>query len=85
MSNELTGNSSNSAGGQVSAAGVRPQLTIDIGAAASGLETFSVNVLARLSQAGIDTLTFAVTVIVGGQVAWSQVGSERFYEALERA
>src|SRR5262245_22071084 len=85
MSNALTSDSQNPAGGRICTAGAELQVTIDGGAAASGMMNFSVNVLARLSQAGIDTFTFGVTIVVGNHIAWSPVGSERFYSALSKA
>jgi hypothetical protein len=61
------------------------QVTIDAGAASSGLINFSVNALARISHAGLDHFAYGVCILVGHAVSYSQVGMERFYQALERA
>ncbi|KAL4949859.1 hypothetical protein BDW69DRAFT_202532 [Aspergillus filifer] len=61
------------------------QVTIDAGAAASGMINFSVNALARVSHAGIDHFAFGVGVLVGNTIACTPMGLERFYSALSTA
>ncbi|KAJ0421239.1 hypothetical protein BJY00DRAFT_300915 [Aspergillus carlsbadensis] len=61
------------------------QVTIDAGAATSGMINFSVNALARISHAGIDHFAFGVCVLVGNTVACTTAGLERFYTALSAA
>ncbi|KAL3461199.1 hypothetical protein BJX64DRAFT_300218 [Aspergillus heterothallicus] len=61
------------------------QVTIDAGAAASGVINFSANALARLSHAGIDPSAFRVCIVAGNAVSCSPVGLERFYTALSSA
>jgi len=85
MLTALSSDSVDPAGGAISRTGGILQITIDGGATASGMMNFSVNVLARLSKAGIDALTFGVTVLVGSHINWSPNGSKRFYDALSKA
>jgi len=85
MSTAPAGDSLDPAGAQISRPGGVLQITIDGGATASGMMNFSVNILARLSKAGIDTLTFGVTVLVGNYITWSPEGSKRFYDAISKA
>ncbi|KAL4981342.1 hypothetical protein BDW68DRAFT_91512 [Aspergillus falconensis] len=61
------------------------QVTIDAGAATSGMINFSVNALARISHAGIDHFAFGVSVLVGNAISCSPVGLDRFYTALRTA
>ncbi|CEL08532.1 hypothetical protein ASPCAL11681 [Aspergillus calidoustus] len=61
------------------------QVTIDAGAAASGMINFSVNALARISHAGIDHFAFGVSVLVGNTIPCTTAGLERFYTALSTA
>ncbi|KAL3485655.1 hypothetical protein BJX62DRAFT_247354 [Aspergillus germanicus] len=61
------------------------QVTIDAGAAASGMINFSVNALARISHAGIDHFAFGVSVLVGNSISCTPAGLERFYTALSTA
>ncbi|KAH0562207.1 hypothetical protein GP486_003096 [Trichoglossum hirsutum] len=75
----------NRTGGEISRTSGLLQITIDSGAAASGMVNFSMNILGRLSQASIDTLTFGITVLVGNYIFWSPVGFQRVYDAIEKA
>ncbi|KIX05670.1 uncharacterized protein Z518_03642 [Rhinocladiella mackenziei CBS 650.93] len=84
MSNPSASSDTERTEGQISRAGGLLQITIDAGAAASGMINFSLNVLGRLSQAGIDTLTFGITVLVGAYIPWSPVGFQRVYDAIEK-
>ncbi|KAL2815412.1 hypothetical protein BDW59DRAFT_166818 [Aspergillus cavernicola] len=61
------------------------QVTIDAGAATSGMINFSVNALARISHAGIDHFAFGLCVLVGNTISCSAVGLERFYTAIKTA
>ncbi|KAL3457760.1 hypothetical protein BJX64DRAFT_302391 [Aspergillus heterothallicus] len=78
MSGPLT-----SSGGALN--GVPFQLTVDGGAAASGMINFSVNMLARFSQSGIDTFTYTFSMIVGLYIPCGPVGLQRFSDAIEKA
>ncbi|GES63823.1 hypothetical protein ATEIFO6365_0007051000 [Aspergillus terreus] len=68
-----------------SGAAVPFQVTIDAGAASSGLINFSINALARISHAGLDHFAYGVCVLVGHAISYSPVGMERFHQALEKA
>ncbi|KAL2818017.1 hypothetical protein BJX63DRAFT_440312 [Aspergillus granulosus] len=61
------------------------QVTIDAGAATSGMINFSVNALARISHAGIDHFAFGVCVLAGKTISCTSTGLERFYTALSTA
>ncbi|KAL3441321.1 hypothetical protein BJX65DRAFT_255508 [Aspergillus insuetus] len=61
------------------------QVTIDAGAATSGMINFSINALARISHAGIDHFAFGVCVLVGNTITCTAAGLERFYTALSTA
>ena len=68
---------------EISRAGGIVQLTIDAGGAASSMINFSMNSLARLSQAGIEPTTFGWAILAGSHIIWSIRGLERFKVALE--
>ncbi|KAL4812498.1 hypothetical protein BDW67DRAFT_193590 [Aspergillus spinulosporus] len=61
------------------------QVTVDVGAATSGMINFSVNALVRISHTGIDHFVFGVSILVGNIISWSQAGMNRFYTALRTA
>ncbi|KAF4446951.1 hypothetical protein F53441_9467 [Fusarium austroafricanum] len=85
MSTNSPGDIVQAPSGEISRTGSSFQVTIDAGGAASGMVNFSMSVLGRLSQAGIDPGTFTWAVLVGEHIDWSQSGSERYYSALRDA